>query len=266
MDLKYDIVADADGKIELTSELTDINPENIEDDYYEYRIDANGKKIWLWNENSWLPPTETYINVRGSTSQNANTTFSWNRGDWVMASPDNVNDKTRVWVTDEDEDGNPVEVYKPSNNLGAGVSYDNATMTYNPHYLAGNYYQYNTATAGGRWARNHAISSICPKGWTLPRTPDSGGMFDVARKLYSSGEVKSMFTWPLYMGRNGYHLNGSVDLGGSHYWESWASSTTNVYGLTYDNVWPTDSSRYGQYWGLTVRCQVRDAGPNWGSE
>ena len=113
-DLRYQIVADASGKIELTSELTDINGANIpdldteENFCYESRIGANGQKIWLWNENSWLPPTETFTTRRDSR-QLANTTYSWYMGDWVVKKPA-VSRSGRIWVTDEDEDGNPLEI------------------------------------------------------------------------------------------------------------------------------------------------------------
>lgn len=261
-DLKYNIVADENGKVELTSELTDINPDNVDDDYYEYRIGANGEKIWLWNENSWLPPTETYMYVKGNTGQGANTTFSWNRGDWVMKKAV-LNNKARIWVIDEDENGNEYQAYQPSNSLPPGVTYDEETKTYNPHYLSGNYYQYNTATAGGRVSKNHPISSICPRGWTLPRTPDQGGMFSVAMTLYSSGEVKSVFSWPLYFSEIGYHLNGNVDFGEAYYWESWFRDYQNVFSLVSGTVWPGTVKNRSQYWGIPVRCQVRGAGPSW---
>ena len=44
------------------------------------------------------------------------------------------------------------------------------TKEYDPHYLIGNYYQFNTATAGtgGTIANSNAPGSICPKNWHLP--------------------------------------------------------------------------------------------------
>lgn len=52
------------------------------------------------------------------------------------------------------------------------VAVDEIGKTYDPHYLVGNYYQYNAATAGtGVNLNTHnasASGSICPKNWRLP--------------------------------------------------------------------------------------------------
>ncbi len=52
------------------------------------------------------------------------------------------------------------------------VAADNETKSYDTHYLVGNYYQYNTVTAGTGTSvgAKNASSTICPKGWTLPRS------------------------------------------------------------------------------------------------
>ncbi len=53
------------------------------------------------------------------------------------------------------------------------IAVDETAQTYDAHYLVGNYYQYNAATAGTGTAsvvNANAPSSICPKGWTLPRS------------------------------------------------------------------------------------------------
>lgn len=265
-DLRYQIVTDASGKIELTSELTDINGANVpdldteENFAYESRMGANGQKIWLWNENSWLPPTETFTTRRDS-KQVANTTYSWYMGDWVVTNP-KVSRSGRTWVTDEDEDGNPIEIYKPGGWENSGVSLDNDTMTYNTHYLNGIYYQFNTATAGGRVGNGPAVSSICPKGWSLPQTLDRGSSVDAAVAEYGSEFRTTGF--PMYFSGNSYYLNTSIDASiisqGSYYWEDWFTNTSskNAY-LISATMWHTNvsSTRYGMYWGLPVRCVLR---------
>ena len=42
----------------------------------------------------------------------------------------------------------------------------------NAHYIVGNHYQWNAATAGtgGSIMERQATSSICPKGWGLPES------------------------------------------------------------------------------------------------
>ena len=52
------------------------------------------------------------------------------------------------------------------------VAADTNQKTYDAHYLIGNYYQFNTATAGlgfGATEDVYVDASICPKGWMLPR-------------------------------------------------------------------------------------------------
>lgn len=83
---------------------------------------------------------------------------------------------------DQDEAGN----YIPYTYTGL-VSVDFTSKTYDPHYLLGNYYQYNVSTAGTAGGRTgelaDAPSTICPKGWTLPR-----------RWTSSAGDYTSLFT------------------------------------------------------------------------
>lgn len=75
---------------------------------------------------------------------------------------------------DKDENGN----YIPYSYSGL-VTVDFENRTYDPHYLIGNYYQLNSATAGtaGAYQINNGTfpSTICPKGWTLPSIRASAG-------------------------------------------------------------------------------------------
>ena len=49
---------------------------------------------------------------------------------------------------------------------------------YDGHYLVGNYYQWNAATAGtgGTITSSNASGSVCPKGWKLPSSGSTPGM------------------------------------------------------------------------------------------
>lgn len=52
------------------------------------------------------------------------------------------------------------------------VAANSSQKTYDAHYLIGNYYQFNTATAGlglDAAENTYVNASICPKGWMLPR-------------------------------------------------------------------------------------------------
>lgn len=67
------------------------------------------------------------------------------------------------------------------------VAVDQVGKSYDAHYLIGNYYQYNTATAGTGAALTTtsagATSSICPKGWMLPTATAGNGFLP----LYTPG-------------------------------------------------------------------------------
>lgn len=60
------------------------------------------------------------------------------------------------------------------------LAIDEPHHSYDAHYLTGNYYQWNTATAGSGGAIHSrgAVDSICPKGWTLPKGVFEAGSTD----------------------------------------------------------------------------------------
>ncbi len=94
-DLKFDLIPDEEGNVELTSELSDINV-IPDEDYYEVEV-KNGQTIYKWNQNvSSLPPTETYYrNI--NTQQKTNTTFSWNFGEYVARPGSSDTNGTRIF-------------------------------------------------------------------------------------------------------------------------------------------------------------------------
>ena len=139
--------------------------------------------------------------------------------------------------------------------------------TYNAHYLVGNLYQWNAATAGtgGTITSQDATDSICPKGWQLPTSNNSNsGSFQALMNAYSisgnSAGGTAITQTPLYFNPSGYVGSGSLryagDAGG--YWSSTAySSTSGAYDLGFNSggVGPSD---YGyRYGGFSVRCLAR---------
>lgn len=148
-------------------------------------------------EESWTPGANTNAEKLTGTRGDANFTseYSWDLGKVVTARPVNrercVNYGTADAAISDDNLGEvcrqegAVDVsgaeWQPTFISQAGVfngeSYDYVTVdevnkTYDAHYLIGNYYQYNTATAGsgaGITEKNqNAKDSICSKGWRLP--------------------------------------------------------------------------------------------------
>lgn len=99
------------------------------------------------------------------------------------------------------------------------VAVNEEAKTYDPHYLVGNYYQYDTATAGTGTALTTknavASSSICPKGWMLP----ASGKNDANQPIVNPNQSKASFYQLLlaygYPATGGYFIDSN--LGNSPY-------------------------------------------------
>ena len=146
---------------------------------------------------------------------------------------------------------------------------DTNSNTYDAHYLAGNYYQWNAATAGTGGSdvtteRQEATDSICPKGWKLPTNGLSTGSFGGLTRSYSISDNSTGATTltkpPLYFIPAGYVWNGWLDSAGStgYYWSSMADSSTRAYGLGFSSDYVNQSNySLGRHGGQSVRCLAR---------
>ena len=145
---------------------------------------------------------------------------------------------------------------------------DTNNNTYDAHYLVGNYYQWNVATAGtGEQATSHdtnATGSICPKGWKLPTSnnsnPGSFGGLASAYSLRGSAGATALTKSPLYFipaGRvDSGSLYGAGDVG--WYWSSTADSSTGAYSLAFHpSIVGSSNGGLRRYTGLPVRCLAR---------
>lgn len=263
-DLKFDLVADADGNVELTSELTDINPSEDNWTLYEEEV-KNGQTILKWNQNSYYPPSPT--ERRGNIGSSSRTTYSIHLNNERIIKNPLVSRSGDMFVNGYDDNDQEIWVYKPGQGFENGVSYDNETMTFDERYLIGNYYQYNTATAGSRASKEEAVSSICPRGWGLPRWGDSGdpdplAMFPIDTMNYYTSDNGKTSAWPFYFSIGAYYFNSGVDVNtvsqNSYYWTSWSSGAS---GGAINAGIPDYTVHYGQpiYWGIPVRCGLRMA-------
>ena len=219
----------------------------------------------VWNASSDYPPRPT--EQPGTiTSANTNTeTYSWDLGMYVKSDPDGYSDYcggssikgladasctdagwTNVSTMTPMEDGNAADVISGS--------------TYNAHYLVGNLYQWNAATAGtGKTITSQeATDSICPKGWKLPTSnnSNSGSFGGLVGSLNSTTITQA----PYYFNPSGRVYSGSLWSAGSYgyYWSSTAYSSTNyAYGLSFGSGGVLPSSSYNRYRGFSVRCLAR---------
>ena len=137
--------------------------------------------------------------------------------------------------------------------------------TYNAHYLVGNLYQWNAATAGtgGTITSSNATDSICPKGWHLPTSNNSNkGSFYYLLNQYGLTSTTSAGSYnitqsPLYFVPYGVVNSGSLrNAGGNgNYWSSTAySSTYTAYYLVFTSGYVNPSNYDSRYIGFSVRC------------
>ena len=249
-----------------------------------------------WNSSSTYPPKTTETAVPAQESSPSQTdTRSWDLGMWVLATPTETTSCGDVTDIASCQNVGFVDVsgsdWKPTFNAQQGVytgpgnyagkttyiAVDYANKTYDPHYLIGNYYQWNTATAGtgGTITSADAAGSVCPKNWKLPTSGDSVSSlkddsfasllvkYGVASSLTGSadGVNYNIAEAPLYFVRSGgiglsqthpFNYAGQT----TYVWSAMASSSRNsAHYFNFNgsnNVRPSHyDARYG---GVSLRC------------
>lgn len=170
---------------------------------YKTKLTSNNTDIpvgYVWPDTSWreintatgtsviktgmqVTETATPTTHVGQTDELNLSMRSWNLGQYVMGAP-----FLGTQCGSEGAGSNPANCagfVNVANNWSddfearmgtwAGaetyVTINHPTNTYDAHYLIGNFYSWNAATAGagGNVGGNWITSSICPKGWQLPR-------------------------------------------------------------------------------------------------
>lgn len=126
-------------------------------------------------------PVATATIANAATVSNVNTgTRSWSLGDYVIINPEGSSDcgspkssfaecpQQFSNIAGQTASTNPDFYVQNGKKTAAGGEYD-------AHYLVGNHYQWNTATAGtgGTITSGQANGSICSKGWKLPTSNSS---------------------------------------------------------------------------------------------
>ena len=228
---------------------------------------------------NWNPGATTFTSaqegVRGSSYYN--TVQSWNLGKYVWKTPNSTSDcqpdtnfseSSCAYYWQDASSMTPMTTYRTD-----GVSVEG--NTYDAHYLAGNYYSWEAATAGTGHSYTSVGSqepdSICPAGWQLPLSyfsndAVSGSFYNLLNQYgftSSPGSgANSITRAPLFFVRSGYVRPTSylqdAGLNGS-YWSSVANLSSNAYYLYFDssNVFPSGGSN--RYNGYSVRCVAPSA-------
>ena len=210
---------------------------------------------------NWNPPRSTEKNGTVTSNTTNTETYSWDFGLYVKNNPDDYNS-----YCDQVKTMSGCEGWTDATNLTPAEtewtgSVDNTVSgsTYDAHFLIGNFYQWNAATAGtGGTIDNYATAtdSICPKGWRLP-TSRSGGEFDT---LVGSLNSTTITQAPYYFNPSGYVYSGSLGGAGNYgfYWSSTAYSNTSfAYSLYFLSGFVNPSLNFNRYYGQSVRCLAR---------
>ena len=228
---------------------------------------------------NWNPGATTFTSAQqgGWGSSYYNTVQSWNLGKYVWKTPNSTSDCSPDTNFSESacascwQDASsmtPMTTYRTD-----GVSVEG--NTYDAHYLAGNYYSWEAATAGTGHSYtssgSQAPDSICPKGFELPLSHTnnnnvSGSFYNLLNQYgftSSTGSgTNSITRAPLFFVRSGYvdtadYLGSAGDYG--YYWSSVASSSSNAYYLYFLSSIVRPSGNSYRFYGFSVRCVAPSA-------
>ena len=215
---------------------------------------------------SWTP-TDTQDNTTGFDTSDLYGTQYFDPGMYVNNDPTAWTSCNNYWNGGSCDNWTNVSNMSPMTEIRDESTsvVDTNSNAYDAHYLAGNYYQWNAATAGTGGSLNSyddATGSICPKGWTLPS--DRNSDYSQLTSAYSiSGNptgATALTKSPLYFIPAGHVFSGLLNDAGSHgsYWSSTAYSSTTAYSLGFysGNVSPSNTGA-NRYFGFSVRCLAR---------
>ena len=232
-------------------------------------------------DSDWNPGATTFTSAQegGRGSSYYNTVQSWNLGKYVWKTPNNTDycqPDTNFSESSCDSYWQDVSSWTPMTEYRTdGVTYDADTQTYDAHYLAGNYYSWEAATAGTGHSYtssgSQAPDSICPKGFELPLSHTnnnnvSGSFYNLLNQYgftSSTGSgTNSITRAPLFFVRSGYvNPTNYLDSAGTNgfYWSSVAYSSSYDYALYFYSSLINPSNLSRRYGGHSVRCVAPSA-------
>ncbi|MBR3143783.1 hypothetical protein IKF12_01090 [Candidatus Saccharibacteria bacterium] len=226
--------------------------------------------IWMTqNLDLDLDSSKTYTNLDTDLGWNTSTstydTASWTPSSSTKPSTDTTWDTTTT--------GNTIlQSYDPGNLYWSGTLGDFTSVSSgNSHYHLGNYYDWTAAIAMNDSSSITTIGtiveqSICPAGWTLPRTGSGDKTFQALWEQYGYDadneefdDVTHITGTPAYFTFSGVS-NGSLQSVGfdGNFWSPVMDDVFNaryVY-LSYDG-YAIPSTRYYRSSGYSVRCLAR---------
>ena len=272
----------ADGNCWMTQNLDyDIPAGGITGDQAA-KTDLSDGRTWATGDPSSSNPYPAQATTTGSPFNELTSTgtYSWDPGMYVKTTPTDWNKycddvigyddpvcaeagwtdvSTMTAMTEERTDG----VVTNGN-------------TYDAHYLVGNFYQWNTATAGtgGTNTSTDATDSICPKSWKLPSLTQSNAMFLAyqnkglftgitdSNPVGTAESAEVIVNAPLYLAYSGIVYVGSLrNAGVGGYW--WLSTAYSSSGGAYNFAATQSMVRAGVWnyrdYGNSIRCLAPSA-------
>ena len=215
--------------------------------------DIDSTKTYTSNDTdvpaNWTPDKSTYT---GSTT-------TWDTSSTGYNIQQSYDPGDKIW------DGTP--------SSSTSITINNMTQGTNQHYHLGNYYNWGAAVAMNNTSayttQNRDVNqSICPKGWTLPKSGNntSAGSFQYLVNQYNwasnSMTNPNMWASPLYFPLAGVWNGSSLYVAyAGFFWSSVVYSSSYAYGVNglYSGT-VTPATNYNRYDGFSVRCVAREAG------
>ena len=252
-------------------------------------VDKRDSKLYwvakLADNNCWMTQNlDLDLTEEGLTTELSDITEDWNSTTnptyppiaTQTESPSGFNN-----TSNEEQGYNVVLSYdqgvKVCTGYGKGCV-DPTTENYDTHYLRGNLYAFNAATAGKSasvTANGVTVtgSSICPKNWQLPLGGSSNstksksfyyllnkyGLTSSASGIDVNGIAYDVALSPLYFTYSGFVHNASLAYGGSvgRYWTSRSSNAAQANNLYLSTEVSASTGISYRYYGYSVRCVAK---------
>ncbi len=216
-----------------------------------------------WNDttNSTYPPvaTQTGSPNEFNEAKGNNVVLSYDPGEYIYTTPTVQNrcDSNNGLIDCINKNWQQII------NLSKDVSGNEQA-----HYLAGNYYTFNAATAGkgaSKLSGNIENSSICPKGWQLPTSNNTksksfGGLLAAYGSINGiNAGTQDIRLGPLHLVYGGMITNSSslASAGSTGYYWSSTGINAGAYFLYFTTGIYPSSSLFLRYNGMSVRCVAR---------
>lgn len=211
---------------------------------------------------SWTPGYSTATVANSTTVLSSNTgQRSWSLGDYRIADPAGTSSCG----------SGKNQLSQCTSQFTAQATPTTANGDVNAHYIVGNYYQWNAATAGtgGAITSGQASSSICAKGWKLPTSNSTaagsfGGLMNAYSITSSAAGMAKMTGSPLYFVRGGNVDQGTSSLlnyagAEGRYWPStpYSLASDAYYLRIYSTTSIEPSRNLARQRGLTIRCVAK---------